>query len=62
MNLIQKVKAHRQRKAFLRRKFEELSDPHFFTIAEFVQNYEAETGHYVTRAAVAEVRGLLENA
>lgn len=62
MSTIQKIKANRLRKQFLRRKLNGLTDPHFLTVAEFVKNYELNSGNIVTRKGVDEVRVLLKNA
>lgn len=66
MKLLNKIQTNRRRRHFLKRKLRELDDPYLLTIADVVQDFEAESIQqlgaqaYVTKKGVQELRAKLE--
>lgn len=58
-NIITTIKQKIASRRELRAQLEGLTDPHFFTIADFARNFELNTSRPATAAECQEVRMLL---
>lgn len=60
-SIIKRIQKARTERRQVAQKLEALTDPHFFTIADFVRNFEFNTQRPATSREVQEVRALLCN-
>ena len=58
-NIINKIKQNRAADRAMREQLDTLTDPHFFTIAEFAKRWERNTGQEPSAAIINETRALM---